>query len=164
MKMKSQERQEDSMAREVRTCKICGANFSATQEHEFCPVCMLRRAFGGGVVSGKSFCENSAISTSKDVAQRFEHYELVTAQDGQPVELGRGAMGFLLQALKGSRPSVASGFSFATRTLPFEQVHRDGSMCVGALITPAQNSSAALRDECRGCWWRRVAGLTTRLL
>ena len=25
--------------------------------------------------------------------QRFEHYELVTGEDGKPVELGRGAMG-----------------------------------------------------------------------
>jgi hypothetical protein len=73
---------------------------------------------------------------------------------------------FLLQALKGSRPSLRVAFSFATRTLPFEQVHRAGSMCVGASITPAQNSSAALRDECRvaGLVAPVPPGLTTRLL
>ena len=62
------------MAREVRTCKVCGANFSATEENEFCPVCMLRRALAGGVESGESFSEGAS---SKDAAQRFEHYELV---------------------------------------------------------------------------------------
>ena len=46
---------EDSMARELRACKVCGANFSATEENEFCPVCMLRRALAGGVESSESF-------------------------------------------------------------------------------------------------------------
>ena len=32
------------------------------------------------------------------VAQRFEHYELVTGEDGKPVELGRGAMGVTYKA------------------------------------------------------------------
>ena len=36
--------------------------------------------------------------TSKDAAQRLEHYELVTDKDGQPVELGRGAMGVTYKA------------------------------------------------------------------
>ena len=34
----------------------------------------------------------------KHVAQRFEHYELVTGEDGKPVELGRGAMGVTYKA------------------------------------------------------------------
>jgi transcriptional regulator NrdR family protein len=32
------------MTREVRACKVCGARFSATEEDEFCPVCVLRSA------------------------------------------------------------------------------------------------------------------------
>src|ERR1700736_5066170 len=32
------------------------------------------------------------------LSQRFEHYELVTAEDGRPVELGRGAMGVTYKA------------------------------------------------------------------
>ncbi|MGB7837045.1 MAG: hypothetical protein WBL40_02920, partial [Terrimicrobiaceae bacterium] len=95
MNTKSQGRQEDSMAREMRACTVCGASFSATEENEFCPVCMLRRALAGGVESGESFSEDSS---PKDAAQRLEHYELVTDKDGQPVELGRGAMGVTYKA------------------------------------------------------------------
>ena len=85
-------------AREIRTCIVCGANFSATRNSEFCPVCMLRRALAGGVESSESFCEDAANSTPKDAAQRLEHYELVSDKDGQPVELGRGAMGVTYKA------------------------------------------------------------------
>ena len=38
-------------------------------------------------------------STPELVVQRFEHYELVTDEDGKPVELGRGAMGITYKAL-----------------------------------------------------------------
>jgi hypothetical protein len=55
---------------------------------EFCPVCMLRQALADGVESGESFKP-----TVEHAVQRFEHYGLVTGEDGKPVELGRGAMG-----------------------------------------------------------------------
>ena len=86
------------MAREIRACIVCGARFSATEENEFCPVCMLRRALAGGVESSESFSEDNANSSPKDAAQRLEHYELVTDKDGQPMELGRGAMGVTYKA------------------------------------------------------------------
>ena len=35
---------------------------------------------------------------TEQAAQRFEHYELVTGEDGKPVELGRGAMGVTYKA------------------------------------------------------------------
>jgi hypothetical protein len=88
------------MAREIRACMVCGTNFSATSENEICPVCMLRRALAAGVESSESFSKDAATSTSKEAAPRFEHYELVTDQDGQPVELGRGAMGCHLQSVR----------------------------------------------------------------
>ena len=68
---------------------------------EFCPVCMLREALVGGVESGESSSsssEDTVKPTLEQAAQRFEHYELVTGEDGKPVELGRGAMGVTYKA------------------------------------------------------------------
>ena len=62
---------------------------------EFCPVCMLRKAVAAGVESGESSASEDPVEakTPERAVQRFEHYELVTGEDGKPVELGRGAMG-----------------------------------------------------------------------
>ena len=66
---------------------------------EFCPVCMLRKALAGGLESGESSAsEDTAKPTLERAVQRFEHYELVTGEDGKPVELGRGAMGVTYKA------------------------------------------------------------------
>jgi serine/threonine protein kinase len=75
-----------------RTCPSCGNEFAGAME--FCPVCMLRQALAGGVESGESSASEVAVKpTLEQAVQRFEHYELVKGEDGQPVELGRGAMG-----------------------------------------------------------------------
>jgi len=66
---------------------------------EFCPVCMLRKGLAGGVESGESTFEEAVRPTPDQPPQRFEHYELVTGEDGKPVELGRGAMGVTYKAL-----------------------------------------------------------------
>jgi hypothetical protein len=79
-----------------RICPSCGHEFSGAVE--FCPVCMLRKALAGGVVSGESSFEEAVRPTSDQPAQRFDHYELVTGEDGKPVELGRGAMGVTYKA------------------------------------------------------------------
>src|SRR5262244_2543216 len=79
-----------------RTCPSCGNEFSGAME--FCPVCMLRRGLAGGVVSGESSVEETVRPTSDEPLKRFEHYELVTGEDGKPVELGRGAMGVTYKA------------------------------------------------------------------
>jgi hypothetical protein len=65
---------------------------------EFYPVCVLRRALPGAAESGASSFEDAIKPTSEQPAQRFEHYELVTDDDGKPVELGRGAMGVTYKA------------------------------------------------------------------
>ena len=83
-----------------RTCSICGNEFSEAME--FCPVCMFRKALVGGIESGESSVPEDTIkpTTPEQTAQqRFEHYELVRSEDGQPVELGRGAMGVTYKAV-----------------------------------------------------------------
>jgi len=81
-----------------RTCPSCGNEFSGAME--FCPVCMLRKGLAGGVASGESSAfENTVKATRPEQSPpRFEHYELVTGEDGTPIELGRGAMGVTYKA------------------------------------------------------------------
>jgi predicted ATPase len=86
-------RQADLASREIRTCSVCGAKFSATRNSEFCPMCMLRQALADEVESGESPSEDTVMPM-----QRFEHYELVKGEDGKAVELGRGAMGITYKA------------------------------------------------------------------
>ena len=68
------------------TCPTCGTEFSGAMK--FCPVCVLRQA-----LVGKSDFDEPA-----PVSRRLEHYELVTDEDGKPIELGRGAMGVTYKA------------------------------------------------------------------
>jgi hypothetical protein len=81
-----------------RTCTSCGNEFSGAME--FCPVCMLRKALGGGVQSDEPFAPEDSVepTTPQQTVQRYEHYELVTGEDGKPIELGRGAMGVTYRA------------------------------------------------------------------
>jgi hypothetical protein len=82
---------------EAKTCSVCGTALSGVDES--CPVCMLRKGLAGGVEFGVSSISEVTIKPTPDQpAQRFEHYELVTGEDGKPVELGRGAMGVTYKA------------------------------------------------------------------
>ena len=66
---------------------------------EFCPVCMLRKGLADGIASGESSVSEDTVKPAPDQpARRFDHYELVTGEDGKPVELGRGAMGVTYKA------------------------------------------------------------------
>ena len=89
----------DSEGREMRTCNVCGARFSATKENQSCPVCLLRQALAA---EGESSATRSADTVSPSpghATERFEHYELVVDKDGRPLELGRGAMGITYKAI-----------------------------------------------------------------
>src|ERR1700720_2699994 len=80
-----------------RTCPSCGNELSGAIE--FCPVCMLRKGLaGGGESGGSSASEDTVKPTPEPATQRFEHYDLVTGEDGKPIELGRGAMGITYKA------------------------------------------------------------------
>jgi tetratricopeptide (TPR) repeat protein len=81
-----------------RTCPSCGHELSGAIE--FCPVCMLREGLAGAIESSESSASEGIVkpTTPNQEVQRFEHYELVTDEDGKPVELGRGAMGVTYKA------------------------------------------------------------------
>ena len=83
---------------ESRICPSCGKKVSAALK--FCPVCMLRGALAGDVESGESSAteQERVESISTRIPHRFEHYELMSDEDGKPVELGRGAMGVTYKA------------------------------------------------------------------
>src|SRR6202166_4840208 len=80
-----------------RTCPSCGNELSGAIG--FCPVCMLRKGLAAGVKSGESSTSEDTVNpTPERMVQRFEHYELVKGENGNPVELGRGAMGVTYKA------------------------------------------------------------------
>src|SRR6202035_5476020 len=75
-----------------RACPGCGTLFP--DDSESCPVCALRGALGN-----ESAITESQVEPTHSVSQlRFEHYEVLTREDGTPLELGRGAMGVTYKA------------------------------------------------------------------
>jgi predicted amidophosphoribosyltransferase len=86
-----------------RTCPSCGNELPGAME--FCPVCMLRKGLAGGVESGESSSEDTLKPTTEQALRGFGHYELMTGEDGKPVELGRGSMGITYKALDVDLPT-----------------------------------------------------------
>ena len=97
--------QRGALDQEERTCSVCGTKFFATADREFCPVCILNRAFGAeSAATGESSSASESAGTPGDTegtsqVRRFEHYEVMLDADGRPIELGRGAMGVTYKAL-----------------------------------------------------------------
>src|SRR5260221_10944728 len=83
-------------AESQRTCPTCGYEFPGAMV--FCPVCVLRGAAAERIESGEPSFEDAVRPTPDQAPKRFEHYQLVTGEDGNPVELGRGAMGVTYKA------------------------------------------------------------------
>ena len=89
-------------AEATSTCQTCGARVPAGLD--FCPVCALLRA--GGQESAPSEALNpvsdselnSAETEPASIVRRFENYDVMLDQDGNPIELGRGAMGITYKA------------------------------------------------------------------
>jgi serine/threonine protein kinase/RNA polymerase subunit RPABC4/transcription elongation factor Spt4/cytochrome c-type biogenesis protein CcmH/NrfG len=75
-----------------RTCQACGAIIPAGSE--VCPVCALR----GALEKGRDTVELDIDPTPSLSALRFDHYQVLTREDGTPLELGRGAMGVTYKA------------------------------------------------------------------
>src|SRR5215470_10955010 len=86
------------MKSDTRTCLVCGTQFPRSKE--FCPVCIPREAMDEQIRPAKTFLKGVRPNRSgRRLSHRFEHYELITDQDGKPVELGRGAMGVTYKGL-----------------------------------------------------------------
>jgi serine/threonine protein kinase len=76
-----------------RVCQVCGTPLRG--ESEVCPVCALR-----GVLGNEQPKSESSVEPIPSPSQlRFEHYEVLTHDDGRPFELGRGAMGVTYKAI-----------------------------------------------------------------
>jgi serine/threonine protein kinase len=76
-----------------QACAICGTPIPS--DSTFCPVCALR----GALDSETAIAESSLKPTSSTSRLRFEHYEILTRENGTPLELGRGAMGITYKAV-----------------------------------------------------------------
>ena len=76
-----------------RACQVCGT--ALYDDSDPCPVCALRGALGNEQSISESPTE-PALSPSQ---LQFEHYQVLTLDDGTPLELGRGAMGVTYKAL-----------------------------------------------------------------
>jgi hypothetical protein len=94
-----------SVQQEARTCSVCGTKFFATADREFCPVCILHRAFSAeSSATGESGLVSELPASAEEAdrrsqVRRFENYEVMLDSDGRPIELGRGAMGVTYKAL-----------------------------------------------------------------
>lgn len=80
-------------AESKRACQVCGAVLG--DDSNLCPVCALHGALGNKQVISESSIEPT-LSLSRF---RFEHYEVLTHEDGKPFELGHGAMGVTYKAM-----------------------------------------------------------------
>lgn len=77
----------------ISTCPACGAQVPAGLD--FCPVCALR----GALDEGHETAQLDVGPNRSPLASRFDHYEILTRENGTLLELGRGAMGVTYKAI-----------------------------------------------------------------
>jgi hypothetical protein len=124
---------------------------------------MLRKGLADGIESGESSVSEDTVkqTTPEQAVQRFEHYELVTGEDGKPVELGRGAMGVTYKAfdvdlhcpvtLKVINERYLGDESARLRFLREARAARSSPECCLGLPPGQNRSELLLRDGvCRG--------------
>jgi hypothetical protein len=83
---------------QARRCPACGMPYPTHGDDLGCPVCLLRQAaqpeatvkYHEPTEDRFDHFKDGVRPIQEEVVQRFEHYELVTDEDGKPVELGRG--------------------------------------------------------------------------
>jgi predicted Ser/Thr protein kinase len=75
-----------------RICQLCGAQIPAATD--VCPICALQGALKDNHLVGESAVDMPPSASTL----RFEHYEVLTRENGEPYELGRGAMGITYKA------------------------------------------------------------------
>ena len=79
-------------------CPNCGRPLSGILS--FCPACLLRDMVTGEEPESAEPSSEDALEPAEGLwAPRFENYELLTGEDGKPIELGRGAMGITYKGL-----------------------------------------------------------------
>jgi len=81
---------------ETRFCSKCDSPLASDYSGNFCPVCMLRSALADDAEADN---ERAPAFPEFGRERHFEHYQLATDENGEPVELGRGAMGITYKAL-----------------------------------------------------------------
>jgi serine/threonine protein kinase/Tfp pilus assembly protein PilF len=88
----------------ISECPKCGTKMPTSRPSDRCPVCQLRGALGAGADSEArdtsvlpDVLPSESVPT-KVTAGRFDHYEVLISETGEPIELGRGAMGVTYKA------------------------------------------------------------------